>query len=432
MAAHRKVLIITYYWPPSGGAGVQRWLKFVKYLPQELIMPFVLTVDPQYASYPVLDNSLAQDVPPGTQVFRTKSREPYSWYRKVNQTSDIPMGGFANDGHPGLLKKVSRFIRGNFFIPDPRKGWNKFAIEKAVQIIESEKIHTVITTSPPHSTQLIGLELKKKYPHIKWIADLRDPWTDIYYYHSLFPTRWARALDARYEREVLNTASAIIVVSNELKKSFLSKSIIPYERINVLPNGFDSEDFPSTTPPLPGEPVITFVGTITDDYPVSGFLDALLILRQKKMILKARFVGKQSASIRQEAFNKGLSEQVVFLDYVEHSKAVEFMRSSTVLLLAIPDVSNNKAIITGKIFEYLATRRPILCLGPVDGDAAKILSECQAGVTCEYYDPQSMVSFLTPLLSDTKERRKKPWKPGSVDQYSRSALTKKLATLVAK
>ena len=176
----KKVLIISYYFPPSGGSGVQRWLKFVKYLPEFGYEPIVLTVDPTVASYPQIDATLLQDIPSLVRVERTTTREMLSLYKRVSPTKEIPYGGFANENTQGLFSTISRFIRGNFFLPDPRRGWNKFAYKKACELIEQEQIDTVITTSPPHSTQLIGLKLKKRFPSIQWIADLRDPWRDIF------------------------------------------------------------------------------------------------------------------------------------------------------------------------------------------------------------------------------------------------------------
>ena len=186
----KKVLVITYYWPPSGGAGVQRWVKFIKYFKDQNINPFIISVDPDFASYPLIDNSLKNDIPDNTNVYLTKTNEPYSLYKKINN-NQTPYAGFANEGRPNFFQKIARFIRGNFFIPDSRKGWNNFAYKKAVEILEKENIDTVITTSPPHSTQLIGLKLKETQ-NIKWIADLRDPWTDIYYYKSMLHTKWAK------------------------------------------------------------------------------------------------------------------------------------------------------------------------------------------------------------------------------------------------
>ena len=177
----KKVLIISYYFPPSGGAGVQRWLKMLKYLPQYGVEPIVLTVDEKYASYPQVDKSLLDEIPSWLKIYKTKTREVLSLYKSVSPTKEIPYSGFANEPKPTFLQKMARFVRGNFFLPDPRKGWNRYAYQVACQIIEKEAVDAVITTSPPHSTQLLGIKLKKRFPNLTWLADLRDPWTDIYY-----------------------------------------------------------------------------------------------------------------------------------------------------------------------------------------------------------------------------------------------------------
>ncbi|MCX6255194.1 MAG: glycosyltransferase, partial [Bacteroidia bacterium] len=232
-----KVLIITYYWPPSGGAGVQRWLKFSRYLPQFGWEPAILTVDPEYAAYPVIDNSLTDDLPLSIKVHRTHAINYFSIYKK--DKSKIPTAGFANSVDNTLKGKILRFIRGNFFIPDPRRGWNKYAFKKACEIIETEGIKHVITTSPPHSTQLIGLKIRKKYPGIKWIVDLRDPWTDIYYYKQFYPTFISKIIDRGFERSVLKNADRIITVGPSLKDLFSLKLKGIANKIEVITNGYD-------------------------------------------------------------------------------------------------------------------------------------------------------------------------------------------------
>ena len=213
----KKVLIITYYWPPSGGAGVQRSLKFVKYLPLFGIEPIVITVDAEQATYPILDSTLLNEVSEDVRVVRTRSFEPLKILSAIKGKESVPHGGFANSNKESITQRTLRFIRGNFFIPDARKGWVSFAVKAASEIIEKEKIDTVFVSSPPHSSQLIGLELKKKY-NIKWIADMRDPWTDIYYYKDLLQTKFSAARDAVYERQVLEGADEVISVSEPINK----------------------------------------------------------------------------------------------------------------------------------------------------------------------------------------------------------------------
>ena len=208
----KKILIITYYWPPSGGPGVQRWLKFSKYLPEFGYDPIIITVDPEKAEYPIKDHTLEQDVRVGQIVYRTDCSGIYEYYKKLTKAQSAPYSGFVNEGTPSLKQKIARFIRGNFFLPDARRGWNKHAYHQAIQIIQAEKIDAVITTGPPMSTHLVGQKLKKHF-HLHWIADFRDPWTDIYYYNKMYPTPVAKAIDRKYERNVLLDADQVVIAA---------------------------------------------------------------------------------------------------------------------------------------------------------------------------------------------------------------------------
>jgi glycosyltransferase involved in cell wall biosynthesis len=272
-----KVLIVTYYWPPSGGAGVQRWLKFSKYLPEFGWDPIILTVDQVYATYPVTDYSLTNDLPSSVKVFTTPATNYFDIYKK--DKSKIPSAGFANSVDNTFKGKLLRFVRGNFFIPDPRKGWNKYAFKKACELIEKEGIRHIITTSPPHSTQLIGLKIKKRYPALKWIADLRDPWTDIYYYKHFYPTIISKAIDLKFEKSVLQNADKIITVGRSLKTLFSVKVSDVARKTEVITNGYDESDFKEVTKIIPKRFTITYVGTLSDIYPIEGLIPALKTLQ---------------------------------------------------------------------------------------------------------------------------------------------------------
>jgi glycosyltransferase involved in cell wall biosynthesis len=386
----KRVLIITYYWPPSGGAGVQRWLKFSKYLPQFGWDPVILTVDPGFASYPAIDHSLELEIPSELNVYKTKATD---WFR-IYGKSRVPSAGFAKNNDDTFRGKVSRFIRGNFFIPDPRRGWNKFAFRKACEIIEKENIRHIITTSPPHSTQLIGLKLKKKFPSLNWIADLRDPWTNIYYYGKFYPSFLSRKLDRHYEMSVLKKSDEIITVGKTLKNSFSSAGKINENKITVITNGFDESDYNQAILSNPAIFTITYAGTISESYPVSGLIGALRNLHEKKPDFKIRFTGEFSANIKSLITDAIPGSCVEFTPYLEHGKAIQSIMNSSVVVLIIPDHNSNKGILTGKLFEYLATGVPILCLGPADGDAAEIISKAKAGATFGYNDIKGISEFL--------------------------------------
>lgn len=419
----KKVLIITYYWPPSGGAGVQRWLKFAKYLPEFGWQPVILTVDPEYASYPQRDESLLSEVNPECLVFTTKSFELYNLYKLISGKKEVPYGGFASGSKEGLFQKISKFLRGNFLLPDPRKGWNRYALKKAEELISQFNIETVVTTSPPHSTQLIGLKLKQKF-NIKWIADLRDPWTDIYYYNQFMHTSLARYIDKQYERKVVENADLLITVSEDVKRIFAEKSKLPVaEKTVVISNGFDEDDFRINEVQTELKKVITYTGTISEAYDVDGFLDALQSLDSDlKQHLLIRFVGKVPPSVVQKFRNTQLEIELV--GYVDHSKSIEYLLRSDLLLLVIPKVKNNRGILTGKFFEYLASRKPVLAIGPTNSDLAKIIQETKCGQMFDYADSEGMCHFIQESLNC----------PVSVNdsaiEYSRKKLTGKLGTLL--
>ena len=400
----QKILIVTYYWPPGSGAGVQRWLKFSKYLPQYGWEPVILTIDPDFAAYPAIDYSMINEVPDNLIVYKTKAKDYFRFYKR--DKSKIPSAGFAADDEKGSLSLITRFIRGNFFIPDPRRGWNKYAFKKACEIIEELKINHVITTSPPHSTQLIGLKLKRKYPELKWISDLRDPWTDIYYYKEFYPTCLSKSIDSAYEKRVLESADRIVTVGKSLRELFSSKIPGILEKIEIISNGYDNEDFMGLNATLPDIFTISYVGTLSDKYHTDGLLNALRDLKAKGTDFRLRFTGFVSARQREFIISYSLESNTEFLPYADHTSAVKCMLGTSVLLLIIPDHHSSKSIITGKLFEYLASGKPVISLGPVDGDAAEILAECGHGRTFDYDDTSGIFEYLKILMKNPQVSEK--------------------------
>ncbi len=417
----KKLLVITYYWPPSGGAGVQRWLKLAKYLAQIGHEVHVITVDPDVATYPQRDPSLPQEVQ-GVTVHRTDTNEPYRYYTFFSG-GKVPSAGFANEGtgdNAGPIKRLARFIRGNMFIPDPRKGWNSFAERKALEIIDRHGITTVITTSPPHSSQLIGLRLKQQRD-ILWLADMRDPWTGIYYAHELRQTAWAAKRNLDLEREVLTTADHIITVSQQLKRDFLKlHPNLTSERMTVIPNGYDPDDF--LEPASVEQPfTIGYMGTITPQYDIHALLRVLSGMQEK---LRLRFIGEVPGEVQRALLSTGHTCE--FTGYLPHDESLHRASRCALLLLVIPRVSDNAGIVTGKVFEYLALQRPILGIGPVTGDAASILREADAGKMFDYADSDGMHLFISAALSGP------PSKPEKSNAYSRKVQAEQLASLLTR
>jgi glycosyltransferase involved in cell wall biosynthesis len=381
-----RLLVISYYWPPAGGPGVQRWLKTSLALAELGHQVEILTVDPEQATYPLRDESLLDEAKPLT-VHHTPARDWFAAYQKLTRRKEVPFSGFANQaGRPGPIQRLSRFIRGNFFLPDPRRGWNGYALSKARQLHAKWPFDVIITTGPPHSTHLIGRALKRQLG-IQWWADFRDPWTDIYYYDRFYPSRWARRLDARMEHSVLSESDRIITVSKDLQRLFEAKVPGASERCHIMPNGYDPADF-SQEALTPNNAVYTlaYTGTLTLEYPVRLVEDTLRQILNSGRALRLRMAGRPAKEFEarmahlQEEFPQFHTE---FLGYLPHKSSVAVLQEADALLLLIPDLPNNQGILTGKLFEYLGSGRPIWGFGPLNGDAQEILHGCQAGTLFE-------------------------------------------------
>jgi glycosyltransferase involved in cell wall biosynthesis len=429
---NKKLLIITYYWPPAGGPGVQRWVKFTSYLTLLGYELCVLTVDEKQAAYAHRDNSLQSEIPESVNVFRTKTRGFYSAYLRITGKENIPYSGFVDEGNIGMLQKVLRFLRSNFFIPDPRRGWNRFAVKKALQLIRQENITLVITTSPPHSTQLIGKHIKRKIPSIQWIADFRDPWTGIFYFDQLCHSPMSRYLNLRMEKKILTTADQVVVVSKSMKSDFLRK-VEPAkhpDNINIISNGFDAKDF-AIKAPLPEKVfTLTYTGTLAPNYTIDALLDALRKIREENSGIRMtlRFIGEVCPEYRVLLNAFPFSESIELISRVSHEAIIRYMLSSHVLLLIIPQARNNEAIITGKIFEYMAAKKPVLGIGPTQGDAANLLSETSAGAMFEYDDALGIKKYLWDLVQKSTSGELL-WQGQNIEKYSRENLTRQLTRL---
>ena len=431
----KKLLLITYYWPPSGGAGVQRWLKLSDYLIQLGWEVHVVTVDDAQASYPIADHTLLKEVNTKAKVHRTKTFEILNFYKKINNKKQIPYAGFANEGKTGLMQHISRFIRGNFFIPDARVGWNKYAAKKACDIIEKENIKLIVTTSPPHSTQLVGLLLKQKY-NIKWVADLRDPWTDIYYYHKMNHTSIAKKIDSDYERNVIEKADEILVVSDFIKQQFAKKTQQNVaNKITVLPNGFDEKNFPliADNKNRTKQFTVSYNGTIASNYATDAFVNALkqLIAKEGKVHFAIQFTGSIDASTKQK-LQQAFDECIHFKSHVSHLESIEILKQSDLLFLSIPNVKDNEGVLTGKLFEYLASQKPILCVGPPQGDAAKIIDSCEGGVTVNNDDTQLAFTFIEKQFEQWKNTGSTTLQSNKYLQYARKSQAQQLQEILLK
>lgn len=429
----QKVLVITYYWPPSGGAGVQRALKFVKYFREFGYEPVVLTVDPAKASYPVIDKTLQTEVSQDIRVITTDSFEPLNILSAIMGKKNVPYGGFANANKESKTQKVLRWVRGNFFIPDARVGWVSHALKAAAKLIEAEGINYVFVSSPPHSSQLIGLQLKQRYPQLRWIADMRDPWTDIYYYKDLLHTTIAASKDARYEKKVLEVADEIIVVSEAIKRTFTAKSTkINAGKVHVIPNGYDENDFAGEVNPETGAFVVSYVGTMADTYKPDVFFKAFaeVVRKHPQQKVQFRFIGNAPWTLKKLTEEYGIESHCEWIGHVNHDEAIHYMRTSDMLLLIIPDSEGAEGILTGKLFEYLGAERIILGIGPLKGDAAKIIHDCNAGRMFERTEAEAMQEWLDQQVEAVLRKETIYNGNGQVKNFRRRELTKSAAAVI--
>jgi glycosyltransferase involved in cell wall biosynthesis len=427
----KRVLIITYYWPPSGGAGVQRWLKFSKYLPKFGWQPVVFT--PENVEAPVIDHSLLQDFPPEVEVVKNRIWEPYDLYKFFlgKKKEDKMQTGFISEGKqkPKIQENISIWIRGNFFIPDARKFWIKPSIKHLSKYLNENPVDAIVSTGPPHSTHLIALALKKQF-NLPWIADFRDPWTNIDFYKDLKLSKWADKKHRSLEKKVLNTADQIICVSNTMKQEF--QEIASDAKIQVITNGYDESDYAKTT--IKKQDKITFahIGSISPNRNPLLFWEAMSLLVKKIGIetlqqkVTIQLIGNVDYSVKQTIINKGLETLVEYVNHVPHNEVTVFQQKAHYLILAINNSPNAKGVLTGKLFEYLASGTPIIGVGPLDGDAAEILNKTGCG---KMHDD---VNELLIFLLDSVNNKSTEWHRNSeiVKTYSREFLTKKLTQLL--
>ena len=400
----KRVLVIAYYWPPAGGSGVQRWVKFAKYLPADDWAVTVYT--PSNPEYTAVDRTLEAEVSPSTEVIRHPIVEPYGIYRRLmgkGSSTDMKTltaaasGGAVTEissGRKSWKQKLSLWIRGNVFVPDPRVGWVRPSVRFLKKYLAEHPVDVIVTTGPPHSMHLIGLKLHRELG-IPWVADFRDPWTKMYYlkYLPLSACTW-KNLRAQ-EQSVLDECSCVLACTPFVQKEFQAQTSTP---VACITNGFDEEDFLGPAPEPDGYFNITHTGLFASDgnplelWKVLGSMastDASF-----KAALRLRLVGKVDQEVLDAISNAGLADNVVTLGYCDHATAVREQRAAIVLILPLRNDPDYRPILPGKLFEYLAAGRPVLGVGQTDGAMAMVLESTGSGTTAAWDDPAAMKTFL--------------------------------------
>jgi hypothetical protein len=422
----KKILIITYYWPPAGGPGVQRWLKFAKYLPDFGWKPTIFT--PENPSYPLIDKTLENEVPKNLEIIKTKIWEPYQLAEKLNKSNKkFKAGQFDVGKNQSWKSKLSIWVRGNFFIPDARVFWVKPSVKFLRKFLKENHFDAFVTTGPPHSMHLIGLALKNEFPNLKWVADFRDPWTEISYYKHLKLTKNSDKKHRELEEKVFKTADITLATSYTDAENFRKKGANSV----CITNGFDKVE--ANIEVENSKFTLSYVGVLEQLRNPEILWNILNeILSENEYFatdFKLKLVGKVDDKILNELEKSALKNSILNVGYLPHEKSVLEMKNSELLLITNFPQESSKGIIPGKIFEYLSTGNQILSFGPKDADVAMILEKTNAGKHFDYEEKENVKNYILSIY--------KNWKYGkfqsenaNVEEFSRKNLTKKLSEIL--
>ena len=423
----KRVLIITYYWPPSGGSGVQRWVKFSKYLPSQGWQPVIYT--PENPDMPSIDQSLYSDIPGEAEIIKRPITEIYSIYRRISGNKGGGEVNPINSQKKTLKQKLMLAIRGNLFIPDPRISWLRPSVRFLKKYLREHPVDVIVSTGPPHSMHLIAREVSKA-TGIPWVADFRDPWTRMFYFKHLALSDWARKKHEKLEKMVLDDASAVVAVSPLVQEEFKTMT---GNRIELVTNGYDPEDFGQIVEP-DGYFNIVHTGLFASDGNPETLWKVLSDLCREDARfadqLRIRLVGKNDTKILDSIHAAGLERNLVDLGYRDHTVAVREQMGSTMLILPLRKEPEYRATLPGKLFEYLGSQRPVLGIGQTDGAMARILADTGAGETFEWDDEAGIRTYVLKRWEKFLAGDDDSVPDNNIEQYSRKATARKMAALL--
>ncbi len=409
----KRVLIITYYWPPNGGAGVYRWLKLSKLLPEHGWQPVIYTpADPEVVAE---DAGLERDVRSDVEVIKRPITEPFGLYKRFtgrNAKEKVQVGFLNEKVQGGWKEDFALWVRSNFFIPDARVWWVRPSVRFLKDHLRKHPVDAVVSTGPPHSMHLIARALKRALG-VRWIADFRDPWTDIDFYQQLKLTSWADARHRRQERSVLLEADRVVTVSWSWARDL---ERLGARDVAVVTNGYDPDDLPRPADPVDDTFSLVHIGSLPPSRNAPELWQALRKLCADDPAFasrfRLRFVGPVDHGIVRSVEDAGLGALLERTGRVPHHEAMRHMQRARVLLLMVNDTPNHMGILPGKLFEYLSTGRPVLAIGPSTGDVARVLA-----------NPPHAVIDRTELASDPARLKSMFEAPPAApdEQYSRAA-----------
>lgn len=422
-----RVLIITYYWPPSGGSGVQRWVKFTKYLPSQGIIPVIYTPDnPDITS---IDRTLEDDIPQEAEIIKRHITEFYWLYRLLRgrKAKDKKEVNPINGGKKSFLQKLMLFIRGNMFIPDPRITWMCPSVRFLKRYLKKNPVDVIISTGPPQSMHLIAMKVAKA-TSTPWVADFRDPWTKIFYFKHLPLLPFAKKKHNKLEKTVIDNADAVVTVSPTIRREFQEMTSTP---VHLITNGYDAEDFEQIVEP-DGFFNITHTGLLVKDGNPQLLWQILAEKCRKDeefaKYLRIRLTGNIDKEVLASIKASGLEDKMINLGYQKHLVAIREQKNASMLILPLREEPEKKGILPGKLFEYLASRHPVLCIGLAEGDIAKVLDETHSGRAYEW-DDKSMAEYIDLCWLNFKNGNYGN-QEADIYKYSRKALTAVMASLL--
>ncbi len=401
-------------------------LKFAKYLPEFGWEPVILTVE--NGEFPAIDESLLNDIPEGIKVYKTKTLEPFALYKSISGNKDKAIETYAlTEKNSSLISKISKWLRLNLFIPDARRGWKHYAVKKGIELIQSENIDIILSSSPPHSLQLAAKEIAKK-SGLPWVADFRDLWLDAFYIPTEEQGKLARKLNACYEKSIIKSADKVISTSQEIIDDLKSKA--PASNYDVVYNGYDESDFEHHTKDKNQKFTIRYFGSISSGQnPLSLFYALREIKENSKDIynnISVELYGKIDATVWQAIQENGLESCVCFKGYVAHNTVPKLMTTADCLLLLLPR-TKYKGMVPGKLFEYMAALKPILAIGSTASETSKLLRATNSG---NMYDhnaniTQDILSLYKSAMEDNDTKI-----DSNIKEYSRKRQTEKLAQIL--
>ncbi len=430
----KRVLIISYYWPPTGGSGVQRWVKFAKYLPAEGWQPVVYT--PENPEQLAVDETLASEIPAEAEIIKTRIFEPYSFYKKLLKGSGHSKEAVevnpVNAQNKSFIQKAAMWVRGNFFRPDPRCLWIRPSVKFLKKYLEEHPVDLIVSTGPPQSMHIIGMKLARE-TGLPWIADFRDPWTKIFYFKHLAMTPATERWHERMEKKVLDEAARVVAVSPLVQQEFQAMTSTPVE---LITNGFDECDFEGACSEAFGGPNKDFTITHTGLFAADGNPTTLWEVLAEKCAedsafaraLKIKLIGKTDVQILEAIRSAGLENNLENLGYQPHNKAIEEQREASVLILPLRKEPEYKAVLPGKLFEYLASCRPVLGIGQPDGAMAMILDQTKTGKVLDWNEKKELARFIDNCWEKHLQDALKTH-GADISRFTRRNLTRRMAQL---